>query len=174
MRQKKKINNNNRAQWKKGISNILVKIEFEAAPYRYTFRTFSQAVSNVAGNSFVRFSHFFSLGHVIIIINRHSRMFKFAREMDASVSSDLGTPGPPESRCGRKRLRNEENWKRKRRKLHKDSGKSYKSAKGVRKAAKEVMNITCRCSNNCRENVSDEERKRILTGFYGLGSICSA
>lgn len=29
---------------------------------------------------------------------------------------------------------------------------------------------TCRCSNNSREKVSDEEQERLLTGFYGLGS----
>ena len=88
-------------------------------------------------------------------------------KMDASVSS---TPGLPESRRGRKRLRNEENWKRKKRKLLKDKGKGYTTSKGVRKAAKEMVSISCRCTNKCRENVGDEEQERIFTGFYELGS----
>ena len=88
-------------------------------------------------------------------------------KMDASVSS---TPGLPKSRRGRKHLRNEENWKRKKRKLLKDKGKSYTTSNGVRKAAKEMVSISCRCTNKCRENVGDEERERIFTGFYELGS----
>ena len=88
-------------------------------------------------------------------------------KMDASVSS---TPGLPESRRGRKRLRNEENWKKKEKKATEGQGKSYTTSKGVRKAVKQMVSISCRCTNKCRENVGDEERERIFTGFYELGS----
>lgn len=60
--------------------------------------------------------------------------------------------------------------KRKKRKLHKDNRNSYTTFKGVHKASNELVSIACRCSNKGRENISDEEWERILTGFYGLGS----
>ena len=142
----------------------MAKIQFEALLHGYTSTALPQAVSNNLSDSFVKVGHFLSLGHVI---NRHSN---WREKMDASLLSVASTPGPPESRRGRKRLRNEKNWKRKKRKLHKDNGKSYTTFKGVQKPAKELVSITCRCSNKCRENISDEERERILMGFYGLGS----
>ena len=59
-------------------------------------------------------------------------------KMDASISS---TPGLPESRCGRKRLQNEENWKRKKRKLLKDKGKSYTTSKGSERNGEHFLSV---------------------------------
>ena len=46
------------------------------------------------------------------------------------------TPGAEESRRGRKRLRYEDDWKRKKRKLQKDKGESYRTYKGKERAEK--------------------------------------
>ena len=44
----------------------------------------------------------------------------------------------PESRRGRKRLRMEKNWKRKKRKMEKDRGEAYTTYKGETKVAKKI------------------------------------
>ena len=59
---------------------------------------------------------------------------------------------------------------KKEKKATEGQGKSYTTSKGVRKAVKQMVSISCRCTNKCRENVGDEERERIFTGFYELGS----
>lgn len=84
--------------------------------------------------------------------------------MDASCSSS------PESRRGRKRLRIEKNWKRKRRKLEKDKGKAYTTYKGEAKAAKSIQDITCHCLFKCRQNLNETNRRRLFDSFYALGS----
>ena len=49
----------------------------------------------------------------------------------------------------RVRLRCEDQWKRKKRKLMKDSGKAYETYKGEMMAAKTSPNISCRCNLKC-------------------------
>ena len=80
------------------------------------------------------------------------------------------TPGAEESRRGRKRLRFEEDWLRKKRKLQKDKGESYASYKGEQKASKELVSVTCKCLSRCREKVNETERKRLFKEFYKIGS----
>ena len=80
------------------------------------------------------------------------------------------TPGAEESRCGRKRLRFEEEWVRKKRKLQKDKGESYTTYKWERKASKGLVSITCKCLYHCHEKVNEVERKRIFKEFYKIGS----
>ena len=97
------------------------------------------------------------LAHVSYVITSQSEM----------ASS---TPGAEESRRGRKRLRYEEEWTRKKRKLQKDKGESYTTYKGERQAAKQLVSLTCQCAYHCRERVSEPERERIFKDFYKLGS----
>ena len=75
-----------------------------------------------------------------------------------------------ESRSGRKRVRQEEHWKRKKRKLNKDRGAAYTTYVGQNKPAKKVANLTCRCAYRCAEKVSECERERIFEEFYKLKS----
>ena len=80
------------------------------------------------------------------------------------------TPGAEESRRGRKRLRYQVEWKRKKRKLQKDKGETYTTYKGERRAAKQLVSLTCHCAYHCRERVTEVERERIFKAFYQLGS----
>ena len=75
---------------------------------------------------------------------------------------------PP--RQGRKRLRCVDQWKRKRIKIRKDSGKSYKTYKGDRRSSKQPsVCLSCRCQRHCSSRVSMAERERIFDDFYKLG-----
>ena len=80
------------------------------------------------------------------------------------------TPGAEESRRGRKRLRYEDDWKRKKRKLQKDKGESYRTYKGEERAEKQLVDLTCKCAYRCREKVNEVERERLFKDFYKLGS----
>ena len=71
---------------------------------------------------------------------------------------------------GRKRLRYEHLWIRKKRKLQKDSGAAYETYKGEARPAKQPVAITCRCKLNCSQKVRPGERKRIFDEFYKLKS----
>ena len=77
--------------------------------------------------------------------------------------------GAKESRRGRKRLRYEEQWVKKKRKLAKDKGASYATYKGEQKPAKELASLTCRCPYRCSTDINDEDRQRIFQEFYQLG-----
>ena len=79
------------------------------------------------------------------------------------------TPGAEESRHGRKRLRYEDDWKRRKRKLQKDKGESYRTYKGEERAEKQLVDLTCKCAYRCREKVNKVERET-LQGFLKLGS----
>lgn len=77
---------------------------------------------------------------------------------------------PDEPRRGRKRLRYEERWAKKKRKIAKDKGESYTTYTGKQESAKEVVSLTCKCSYNCSETFSEAEQQRIFQDFYSLGS----
>ena len=71
---------------------------------------------------------------------------------------------------GRKRLRNVELWTRKKRKIMKDRGKTYKTYKGESRSSKMmVASLSCSCQNHCALLVSASERKHIFESFYKLG-----
>ena len=82
-------------------------------------------------------------------------------------TSWLSTPGVSESRHGRKKLRMEQNWKRK---LGKDRGEAYITYKGEAKLPKTIRPITCYCVFNCRRKVTKTDRKQIFESFYALES----
>lgn len=84
--------------------------------------------------------------------------------MESDSSSSEST-----SQQGRKRLRCVEQWKRKKRKIKKDSGKSFKTYRGERKSCKQPpVSLSCRCQYHCSSRVSMAERKRIFGNFYEL------
>ena len=87
-----------------------------------------------------------------------------------SASMSESPPRNDSKRCGRKRLRFEEEWKRRQKKLKKDSGKAYTTYKGDQRAEKELVDIECKCVYNCRSKVNDTERERIFHEFYKLKS----
>ena len=67
---------------------------------------------------------------------------------------------------GRKRLRYEDDWVKKKRKLNKDAGKEYETYKGEPKPAKQVLAITCRCGLKCWEKIKPVDRTHIFDEFY--------
>ena len=77
-------------------------------------------------------------------------------ETATETASDL------ELRRGRKRVRQEEHWTRKKRKLNKDRGAADTTYVGQNKPAKKVANLTCRCVYRCAEKVTECERERIF------------
>ena len=79
-------------------------------------------------------------------------------------------PRDNERKGGRKRLRFEEEWTRKKRKIQKDSGEAYTSYKGDHRAEKELVTIECKCVHKCRSKVDDAERERLFSEFYKLKS----
>ena len=74
-------------------------------------------------------------------------------------TSCLSTPRVSESHHGRKRLKMEQNWKKKKRKLGKDRGEAYITYKGEAKVAKKIRPITYYCVFNCRRKVTETDRK---------------
>ena len=79
------------------------------------------------------------------------------------------TPGAEESRRRRKRLRYEDDWKQKKRKLQKDKGESYRTYKGEERAEKQLVDL--KCVFRCREKVNEVERERLFKDFYKLRSM---
>ena len=75
-----------------------------------------------------------------------------------------------EYRRGKKRLRYEEQWVKKKRKVDKDRGTAYTTYSGDQKPEKELVSLTCHCSYKCSKKISDEERQRIFQKFYDLGN----
>ena len=71
---------------------------------------------------------------------------------------------------GRKRLRYEHLWKKKRRKLQKDSGSAYETYKGESKPAKELDPISCSCGRDCSKKVTISEQTAIFSKFYELSN----
>ena len=71
---------------------------------------------------------------------------------------------------GRKHLRYEHLWIRKKRKLQKDGGSAYATYKGEPRSAKQPLAITCRCRLGCAEKIPPNERKIVFDEFYKLKS----
>ena len=70
--------------------------------------------------------------------------------MDAS---HLSTPGVSKSRHGRKQLRMEQNWKKKKRKLGKDRGEAYITYKGdVKEDSAHYMHLCIQLSTKSNRN----------------------
>ena len=71
---------------------------------------------------------------------------------------------------GRKRLRHEDQWKRKKRKLMKDSGKAYETYKGEMRAAKTSPSVSCRCNLKYSTRLTSTQQQRTFDEFYKLKS----
>lgn len=83
--------------------------------------------------------------------------------------SSASSSAPEEPRRGRKRLRCEERWIKKKRKIAKDKGECYTTYQGKQELAKEIVGLTCKCSYSCSETFSEVEQQRIFKEFYNLG-----
>ena len=81
---------------------------------------------------------------------------------------EMSTVDERSSKRGRKRLRNEEGWKRKKRKLQKDEGATYTTYKGIETPGKEIMKVSCSCTHRCSEKLNSDELERIFKSFYKL------
>ena len=80
-----------------------------------------------------------------------------------SAAMSLTAESSPRKKCGMKRLRFEEEWKRTQKKLKKDSVKAYTMVNSVLK--KQLLAIRCKCAYNCH-SIDDMERERIFREFY--------
>lgn len=72
---------------------------------------------------------------------------------------------------GRKRVRQEELWKRNVCKIKRAHGQKYITNKGKTIHAKEVDVTSCGCKRNCNLQIDPERQKQICQEFYGLGSF---
>lgn len=71
---------------------------------------------------------------------------------------------------GRKRHRDEINWKKNIKKLRRNSGKSYINRVGNPVPGKEFQkNYDCRCKRNCRSKFSEEKLQNFFQSFWKLG-----
>ena len=75
-----------------------------------------------------------------------------------------------ESRRGRKRQRDPENWQRNIRQKRRNEGLEYVSCRGKVVGARAVKDVDCgKCKFNCSANFSSEVRREIFSVFWGLG-----
>ena len=89
------------------------------------------------------------------------RMRKYCALAHIAAMDPAATPSSSESRRGKRRLRYEEEWTKKKRKHNKDAGKAYITYKGEQRSEKQpTPTLTCKCAYLCREKVNDEERER--------------
>ena len=67
------------------------------------------------------------------------------------ASSSFGANTPElRTRYGRKRLKLKFQWKRKKMKLLKDSGKEYTTYTGALMPAKKLIDLSCKCKYHCQ------------------------
>ena len=85
------------------------------------------------------------------------------------ASSSFGANTPElRTRYGRKRLKMASQWKRKKIKLLKDSGKEYTTYTGALKPAKELIDLSCG-KYHCQAKLN-KERVKLFTDFYKLSN----
>ncbi|GFO11281.1 hypothetical protein PoB_003778600 [Plakobranchus ocellatus] len=91
-------------------------------------------------------------------------------ERQEKVSQEDAVQMPEENVRGRKRHRNEMEWKRTVRKRFRNSGKSYVSSRGKAILAK-AMKPPCveSCALKCTQKFSEEERQSIFEDFWRQG-----
>ncbi|CAG9839324.1 unnamed protein product [Diabrotica balteata] len=77
--------------------------------------------------------------------------------------------GMPKSK-GKKRIRNELQWKRNIRKRNKTAGQEYISVKGNIVPAKTFVAKDCMCLKKCHAKFSQERREALFKNFYALES----
>ena len=82
-----------------------------------------------------------------------------------SKNGSSNTPRRP-----KKRLRKPGTWKRNAAKMKRAMGEEYQSPSTGKVVPARATGIPCRCQRKCFEKITDEEKKRILEAFYGLGS----
>ncbi|KAG6463739.1 hypothetical protein O3G_MSEX014049 [Manduca sexta] len=95
-----------------------------------------------------------------------------AKTARCSISSSSSTsPAPINSKRGKKRERNEKNWKQNVRKTLKNLGKDYDSKKGDKKEAKRIKSPCSRCKFSCTDKFTNDDRQQIFETYWALGSL---
>lgn len=69
----------------------------------------------------------------------------------------------------RKRIAKKSNWKKHVSKVQRNSGKSYKTVKGVMKPAKTLNALECPCPLKCHQHFSENNLRSIFENFYKIG-----
>lgn len=87
------------------------------------------------------------------------------------TDGDTSTDGKND-RGTRKRLRNERDWKKNVKKSKVNTGKIGRKSEGRQFGENEERNVgeSCRCKKKCGENISEEQRKQIFDGFWGMNN----
>lgn len=87
---------------------------------------------------------------------------------DFSADDDQSEYVPPKKK-GKKKLRNENAWKKNVRKIKRNSGEEYTSVRGKKVPKKVFQHITKCCSKNCCNNLDNSAQKKIFSEFWGIG-----
>lgn len=88
----------------------------------------------------------------------------------SSDSSDCNSTNPTNISIGRKRSRNTGKWKRNLQKHKRIKGLAYRNRGGKLIPAKTFVDIQCKCSRNCNQKISSDEREAAMKDFYSLPS----
>ncbi|XP_045446690.1 uncharacterized protein LOC123654873 [Melitaea cinxia] len=85
-------------------------------------------------------------------------------------SIKASSPASPKAKKGRKRKRNEENWKRNVNKMLRNTGKAYKSASNKIKEERKIKE-PCgdKCRLQCKSKLSEDERMLLFKNYWALG-----
>lgn len=93
-------------------------------------------------------------------------------DLDESVSdSSTSSLQPKKKQKTRKRLINQDNWKRNKIKTLRNSGKAYTDWKGKNRPEKKIKAPCRNCRLKCTEKISEEQRNIIFKAFWELKDI---
>ncbi|CAG9793954.1 unnamed protein product [Diatraea saccharalis] len=108
------------------------------------------------------------------IFDRPAKRKKFLFGEPTPYSSDSSTSIEENSYRGRKRSKNIYKWQQIKAKRLRNRGESYVSMSKSRKVIPErILKDTCteKCKLKCSENISSENRYKIFSSFWDLGSL---
>lgn len=104
-------------------------------------------------------------------VESESEVHNSFSSLPLEVSESTGEAEAELPKRGRKRIRNEENWKQNVRKRKRQAGESYTSTKGNVKRAREIKTTKdCegKCKYHCGLYFSQNQRKEIFNNFWKL------
>lgn len=100
---------------------------------------------------------------------RSSKSFSDRGQQNRSGGVNLKTKqNVTEKKKGKKRVRNEKNWKRNVMKIKKAKGEEYINTKKT-KIPKKKTGPNCNCQKGCFNKINDEQKQNILRQFYDVG-----
>ena len=100
--------------------------------------------------------------------NSNCSLFKVKPKFQMKIISNASEDEENLVTKSRKRCRKKSKWVRNIQRRNRIKGLQYKTRKGVIMAAKEFLNIPCRCARNCCGKVTTQERKKAMDSFYNL------